>query len=87
MGMNILTETVVTVKEERRTRGHGVTLAKKQCRLDIRKLSFSQRIVNEWNRISADCVGASSVNIFKNKIDIYLYLDRYVGLSISQRAS
>ena len=26
-----------SVKEERRTRGHGVTLAKKQCRLDIRK--------------------------------------------------
>ena len=24
------------VKEERRTRGHGITLAKKQCRLDIR---------------------------------------------------
>ena len=55
-----------TVKEERRTRGHGVTLAKKQCRLDIRKFSFSQRIVNEWNRLSADCVGASSVIIFKN---------------------
>ena len=51
-----------TVKEERRTRGHGVTLAKKQCRLDIRK-----KIVNEWNRLSADCVGASSVNIFKIK--------------------
>ena len=61
-----------TVKEERRTRGHGVTLAKKQCRLDIRKFSFSQRTVNEWNRLSADCVGASSVNVFKNKIDIYL---------------
>ena len=49
-----------TVKEE------------KLCRLYIRKFSFSQRIVNEWNRLSADCVGASSVNIFKNKIDIYL---------------
>ena len=60
-----------TVKEER-TRGHGVALAKKQCRLDIRKFSFSQRTVNEWNGLSADCVGASSVNIFKNKIDIYL---------------
>ena len=59
-----------TVKEERRTRRHGVTLAKKQCRLDIRK--FSQRTVNEWNRLSAACVGASSVNIFKNKSDIYL---------------
>ena len=52
-------------KEERRTRGHGVTLAKKH-------VSFSQRTVNEWNGLSADCVGASSVNIFKNKIDIYL---------------
>ena len=50
------------VKEERRTRGHGITLAKKQCRLDIRKLSFSQRKVNECNRLSADCIGANSVN-------------------------
>ena len=73
MGMKILTEIFFfTVKEERRTRGHGVTLAKKQCRLDIRKVSLSQRTVNEWNRLSADCIGASSVNIFKNKIDIYL---------------
>ena len=61
-----------SVKEVRRTRVHGVTLAKKQCRLDIRKYSFSQRTFNEWNRLSADTVGASSVNIFKNKIDIYL---------------
>ena len=59
-----------TVTEERRTRGHGVTLANKQCRLDIRQ--FSQRTVNEWNTLSADCVGASSVNISKNKFDIYL---------------
>jgi len=29
-----------TAKEERRTRGHGVTLSKKQCRLDIRQFSF-----------------------------------------------
>ena len=72
MGMKILTEFFFTVKEERMTRGHEVTLAKKQCRLDIRKFSFSQRTVNEWNRLSADCVGASSVKIFKNKIYIYL---------------
>ena len=67
MGMKILSEIYFyTVKKERRTRGHGVTLAKKQCRLDIREFSFSQRTVNKWNRLSADCVGASSVNIFKN---------------------
>ena len=33
---------------------------------------ISQRTVNEWNRLSAKCVGASSVNMFKNKIDISL---------------
>ena len=69
---NIDRNIVFTVKEERRTRGHEVTVAKKQCRLDIRTYSFSQRTVNEWNRLSADCVRASSVNIFKNKIDVYL---------------
>ena len=67
-----------TVKEERSTRGHGITLAKKQCRLDIRKISFSQRTVNEWNRLSADCVSASSVNMFKNKIDMYLRRAGYI---------
>ena len=44
---NIDRNNVFTVMEERRTRGHGVTLAKKQCRLNIRKCSFSQRTVNE----------------------------------------
>ena len=58
MGMKILTEIFFSVKELRRTRGNGVTLARKQCRLYIRTFSFSQRTVNEWNRLSADCVGA-----------------------------
>ena len=69
---NIYRNMFFSVKEERRTRGHGVTLANKQCRLDIIIFLFSQRTVNEWNRLSADCVDANSVNIFKNKIDIYL---------------
>ena len=80
--MKILTEIFFSVKEERRTRGHGIALAKKQCRLNSRKFSFSQRTVNKRNRLSTDCVGACSVNMFKNKIDIYLI--KVVGLSISQ---
>ena len=66
------------VKEEIRNRGHGIALAKKQCRLDIRKFLFLQRTINEWNRLSADCVDASSVNMFKNKIDIYLRRAGYI---------
>ena len=33
--------------KESRTRGHEVKLVKDQCRLDIRKYSFSQRTVND----------------------------------------
>ena len=43
---NINRNIFFSVKEERMTRGHGITLAKKQCRLDIRKSSFSQKTVN-----------------------------------------
>ena len=50
--------------KENRTRGPGVMLAKEQCRLDVRKFTFSQRIVDEWNILSADYVLASSVNVF-----------------------
>ena len=53
-------------------------LAKKQCRLDIRTFSFSLRTVNEWNILSADCVGISSVNMLKNKIDMYLRRAGYI---------
>ena len=35
--------------------------------------SFSQRTINVWNKLSAECVhDASSVNMFKNRIDKYL---------------
>ena len=42
-----------------------VKLVKDQCRLDIRKYSFSQRTINEWNKLSTNCVTDSSVNMFK----------------------
>ena len=59
-------------KEGKITRRHNYTLVKKQSRLDVRKYSFSQRTINVWNKLSTDCVHASSVNMFKNKIDKYL---------------
>ena len=64
------------IKESKITRGHNYTLVKKQSRLDVRKYSFSQRTINVWNNLSTDCVHASSVNMFKNKIDKYLVIER-----------
>ena len=56
-------------KESKITRGHNYTLVKTKSRLDVRKYSFSQRTINVWNNLSTDYVHASSVNMFKNKID------------------
>ena len=49
---------------EGRTRGHKAALVKERYRLVMRKYSFSQRVINEWNKLSNDCVNASSVNKF-----------------------
>ena len=51
------------LKEGSRTRGHKAELVKEQCRLDMRKYSFSQRVINKWNKLSNDCVNASIVNV------------------------
>ena len=72
MGMKILIEMFLSLKKNSRTRGHEIKLVKNQCRLDIRKYSFSQRTINEWNKLSTDCITASRMNMFKNKVDTYL---------------
>jgi len=41
-------------------------LSKQRTSLDVRKYSFSQRVVHEWNKLSQDVVEATSVNQFKN---------------------
>ena len=60
------------LKEGSRAGEHKSALVKEQCRLDMRKYFFSQRVTNEWNKLPNDCVNASSVNMFKNRIDRYL---------------
>jgi len=42
---------------------------KQRTSLDARKFSFSQRVVQEWNKFSQDVVEAASVNQFKNRLD------------------
>ena len=69
---NIDSNLFFEIRESKITRGHNFTLVKKQSRLDVRKFSFSQRTINVWNKLSTECVHASSVNMFKNKIDKYL---------------
>ena len=74
MVMKILIIFFFEIMESKVTRGHNFTLVKKQSRLDVRKFSFSQRTINVWNKLSTECVHAStcSVNMFKKRIYKYL---------------
>jgi len=49
--------------------GHTVKLSKQRTSLGVRKFSFSQRVVQEWNKLCQDFVDATSVNQFKNRLD------------------
>ena len=61
---------IFKLKESSKTRGHKAALVKEQCRLNMIKYSFSQKVINEWNKLSNNCVNASSVDMFIHIIDI-----------------
>ena len=51
------------------TRGHTLKLSKMRCTPDCRKYFFSTRVVNTWNMLDQQIVGATSLNAFKNGLD------------------
>ena len=69
-----------SLRKDSRTRRHEVTIVKNQCRLDSRKYSFSQKKINGWNKLYTGCVTASSVNMFKDKVDTYLRRAGYTSM-------
>jgi ribonuclease P/MRP protein subunit RPP40 len=47
-------------------RGHSLKLKVKYSRLDVRKYSFANRVVKDWNGLDSRVVMSGSVNGFKN---------------------
>ena len=52
-----------------RTRGHRFKLVKSRARLDITKYFFNNRVVDCWNKLPEHVIEATSVNMFKNRLD------------------
>ena len=52
-----------------RTRGHNFKLQKQTVKSEIRKNSFSNRVIDTWNSLPYDVVNADSVNSFKSKLN------------------
>ena len=51
------------------TRGHSKKLYKKNCRTNVRKYSFSQRVVDEWNKIPKKVIDSQTINTFKSQLN------------------
>ena len=66
---NIDHEKLLPITNYRSTRGQGFKLMKRHCKTDIRKYSFSNRVIENWNLLPIETKNASSINAFKNRID------------------
>ena len=51
------------------TRGHNLKLFQKFSRTNLRKFSFTQRIVSLWNRLPYEVVNAPSIHAFERRLD------------------
>jgi len=52
----------------RRTRGLSWKLVKFRCTRDCCKYLFSNRVINRWNQLDQQAVGASSISAFKGRL-------------------
>ena len=60
---------VLEISNQDRTRGNGYKLEKLRFRTDVGKHWFSNRVVNDWNRLSGHVVSAETLGSFKRRLD------------------
>ena len=65
-----------------RSRGHSMKLFKIRFNTNCGKFIFSNRIIEEWNMLSEDVISSKSVEVFKAKLDQYLWFSRGVNISL-----
>ena len=60
---------IITRCDATGTRGNCLKLYKKRFNHDVKKHSFSNRVVNLWNSLTDDIVTAPSLNSFKSRLN------------------
>ena len=57
------------INNQDETRNNGFQLEKFRFRKEIGRIWFSDRVVDEWNRLSNHIVGADTMESFKRRLD------------------
>ena len=60
---------VLGISSQDRTRRNGYMLEKLRFRIDLGRYWFTNRVVNDWNRLDRHVVSAESINSFKRRLD------------------
>ena len=74
-GMEGIIEAKFFKRDEGERREHSFKLYKKRVRLDIAKYAFANRVCDTWNNLPKAVVEATSINIFKSKLENYLRIN------------
>ena len=68
---NEVTEGIFDLDPNTRTRGHSKKIKKKFCKINLRKFSFTNRIVDLWNTLPQSVIDAKDVRQFEIRLDKY----------------
>ena len=63
---------VLIANEQNRTRSNGFKLKKFRFKKEIGRYWFTNRVVDEWNRLNEHVVGAESISCFKSRLDKFM---------------
>ncbi len=63
---------VLIVREQGRTRSNGCKLDKLRLNKDIGKNWFTNRIMDEWNKLSSHVVSGNTIDTFKKRLDKFM---------------
>ena len=67
--INVSLNDSITLSTYTGTRGHPLKLFKQQSRIDVRKFSFVNRIVDVWNDLPTPVIEAKTVDSFRAKLN------------------
>jgi len=64
-----VTDGILHFAQNNRTRGHSLKLTAQSSRLELRRNSFSVRVVKPWNDLPESVVSSPSVKVFESRLD------------------